>query len=348
MTTRPPVHRSRIKKGVIAPLAVLATTLACVAVGLPAAQATDGPKAVFGTWEWSRFTDANTDPDQPADPDGQTGEENAANVIQIGERYERQVPGTEHESSDWVRHAPPGDGWVQLPGADGEKWVQDKAAWAETVVDQAASTETVEEEAAHWQRYSWTGGPIEEGRTPSFPSADWQPNVEGDPHGVGHAGAYDRSNGSSGKADWFYLEWVPAVTRTIEHPATSHVVHHAAVAHQEFRYQRLAPAHTEYYWSVYERTNTQAAQGVEEPTDPTDPTDPADPSDATDPVHLADPGRPVSDDGAVRADRAQRGITAELAERWQRVIEGKQVEPAEQAWHRLASRARLDRRGALT
>ncbi len=109
MTTRPPVHRSRIKKGVIAPLAVLATTLACVAVGLPAAQATDGPNAVFGKWEWSRFTDASTDPGQPADPDGQTGEENVANVIEIGERFEQQVPGTEHESSDWTRTL---EGWV--------------------------------------------------------------------------------------------------------------------------------------------------------------------------------------------------------------------------------------------
>ena len=179
MTTRPPVHRFRIKKGVIAPVAVLATTLVCVAVGLPSAQATDGPRAVFGTREWSRFTDANADSGQPVYLDGQTGEENVANVIQIGERYERQVPGTEYESSAWVRHAPEGAGWVQLPGADGEKWVQDEKAWTETVVDEAARTETVVDEAAHWQRYSWTVVPSRKaGPRPSRPTTGSQTSRE--------------------------------------------------------------------------------------------------------------------------------------------------------------------------
>ena len=84
------------------------------------------------------------------------------------------------------------------------------------VVDKEAWTEVVEE--AHWQRYSWTGGPHDENTAPAFPSADWQPNVKGDPHGVGVEGAYWRSHGNKGKGDWFYLEMVPAVT--IDHPTT--------------------------------------------------------------------------------------------------------------------------------
>lgn len=84
----------------------------------------------------------------------------------------------------------------------------------ETVVDQPAYDETVFD---YWQRYSWTGGPIADGVVPTFPSDDWQPNVKGDPHNIGKAGAYDVSHGGAGKADWFYLE---AVTKIVHHDAT--------------------------------------------------------------------------------------------------------------------------------
>ncbi len=62
----------------------------------------------------------------------------------------------------------------------------------------------------YWQRYSWTGGPREEDSPPTEvpPHENWQPNVKGDPHDVGQAGPYYRSNGNSGMGDWFYLEWV--------------------------------------------------------------------------------------------------------------------------------------------
>jgi hypothetical protein len=62
--------------------------------------------------------------------------------------------------------------------------------------------------ADHFQRYSWTGGPIPDDPAPAFPDANWQPNVEGDPHGIGHAGAYFVSHGASGGGDWFYLELI--------------------------------------------------------------------------------------------------------------------------------------------
>lgn len=103
-------------------------------------------------------------------------------------------------------------------------------------VPQEAWTETIEHEAVthneevfdHWQRYSWTGGPHTSDNPPPFPDEGWQPNVEGDPHGVGVEGAYFRSNGNSGNGDWFYLEAVTVIvtvvdvaawTETIEHPA---------------------------------------------------------------------------------------------------------------------------------
>lgn len=84
----------------------------------------------------------------------------------------------------------------------------------DTVIDVPAHDEVVKE--AHWQRYSWTGGPHESDDPPAFPSADWQPNVEGDPHGIGVAGPYFRSHGNSGNGDWFYLEQVPAETKHVD------------------------------------------------------------------------------------------------------------------------------------
>lgn len=102
--------------------------------------------------------------------------------------------------------------------------VVDQPAHDETVVVSEAYDETVSE--AGWQRYSWTGGPHAEDDAPGFPSPDWQPNVKGDPHGVGAAGAYYRSNGNSGNGDWFYLEAVPAVV--VHHDEVTEVVHHDA------------------------------------------------------------------------------------------------------------------------
>lgn len=84
------------------------------------------------------------------------------------------------------------------------------------VVDKPAYDETISD--AHWQRYSWTGGPHASDDAPAFPSSDWQANVQGDPHQIGVAGAYFRSNGNSGNGDWFYLEWVDAVV--VHHDAT--------------------------------------------------------------------------------------------------------------------------------
>lgn len=95
---------------------------------------------------------------------------------------------------------------------DGE-WVE---AVYEYVVVTEGYTETVKTQVG-WQRYSWTGGPHEPDTPPAFPGEGWQPNVAGDPHGVGQPGAYYRSNGNSGNGDWFYLEAI-IETVTIDHP----------------------------------------------------------------------------------------------------------------------------------
>lgn len=99
------------------------------------------------------------------------------------------------------------------------------AAYTEIVTPEVPATpgtpaveavyETVVVEAAGWQRYSWTGGPWESETPPAFPSDNWQPNVAGDPHGIGVQGAYFVSNGNSGNGDWFYLEATPEVTEQV-------------------------------------------------------------------------------------------------------------------------------------
>lgn len=86
-------------------------------------------------------------------------------------------------------------------------------AWTETVEHPAVTHEETVTTFDHWQRYSWTGGPVD--GAPAFPSEDWQPNVKGDPHDIGAVGPYFVSHGGSGKGDWFYLEAV-TITETIE------------------------------------------------------------------------------------------------------------------------------------
>jgi hypothetical protein len=104
------------------------------------------------------------------------------------------------ETIEWTTEAP-GDGWYVI------------------------ETRTIVDVEAGWQRYSWTGGPHESDQPPAFPSDDWQPNVQGDPHGIGTPGAYFRSHGNSGNGDWFYLELVPAQT----HEEHRYGLDHAAV-----------------------------------------------------------------------------------------------------------------------
>lgn len=104
-----------------------------------------------------------------------------------------------------------------------------KDAWTEVIehpeVSHLVTVVVVDEEAYdeevfdHWQRYSWTGGPLDDAPTVVPPHPDWQPNVEGDPHGIGSAGAYFVSHGNSGRGSWFYLE---EVTRTVHYPAVTH------------------------------------------------------------------------------------------------------------------------------
>jgi len=139
------------------------------------------------------------------------------------------------ETTGWVTEAPPGDGWTQTD----ERTVTDEAAYDETIIDS---------EAIPAQHYSYKGGPIEGTPTDLPPSDNWQANTTLEPHyqggGVpasnpdgsdyveGDSGLHYTSAGNSGLADWFFFQAAQA--------EQSHVVHHEAVTHQEFMYQKIS------------------------------------------------------------------------------------------------------------
>jgi LPXTG-motif cell wall-anchored protein len=139
------------------------------------------------------------------------------------------------ETTDWVAEPPSGEGWTQTD----ERTVTDEAAYDETIIDS---------EAIPAQHYSYTGGPIEGTPSDLPPSGNWQANTTLEPHyqggGVpasnpdgsdyveGDSGLHYTSAGNSGLAAWFYFQ--------AAQPAQSHVVHHEAVTHQEFIFQRIS------------------------------------------------------------------------------------------------------------
>jgi len=136
------------------------------------------------------------------------------------------------EQTGWLTEAPSADGWVLVD----ERTVTDQEAYDEIIVVS---------EAVPGQHYSYTGGPIE--GTPADPTVDpdsWQANTEQEPPGhyqtannpdgtpyvEGNSGLHYTSHQSEGLADWFYFQApVDEVTE---------VVHHDAVTHREFKYER--------------------------------------------------------------------------------------------------------------
>jgi hypothetical protein len=130
------------------------------------------------------------------------------------------------------------------PGAD-----TDTTRWLPAGSSKHVTKEATEDTEVldHVQRYSLTGGSFPEGGVvPAFPDPgspfSWQPNVQGDPHGVGAPGAYSRSNGASGNTDWFYLEYV---YETVPGEAEE--------------------SHTDYLWQPQSRTFVEGEDCPEEP-----------------------------------------------------------------------------------
>jgi hypothetical protein len=250
---------------------VTATVLACFAAGVPAAQATSeadqsGAAAVFGDWKVSGYTEWTTDATPPADVDGQGGEDNLANVTQIGGLHTKWVTDSSGvETTDWVRESP-GVGWVQID--------------RKIVVDQeyvAASDPAYTDRM--WWNFNGNAKDFGPGNPPPASDGGWHA-TSGNPQSGNHAFEAHTPNqpyfvdAAGGRADWF--RW----TANLE-PGNSG---QQEVTHEEFRFERVTEAqgHHEYRWEILERTNTPADPDIEDPTEPgaENPAEPdGDPSD---------------------------------------------------------------------
>jgi hypothetical protein len=280
MTANTP--RFSMKKRFIAPVAVMATIPAALALALPAQAAgagnepctpSAGTEAAFGEWTPSdKFTDWQESAETPVDPDGQANDDNPLNLMQIGEHQQTEVPGGPGvETSSWVREQPTGDGWS----------IKEQ----KTFTDKSAYDETVSQAVDQW--YHWNGS--FQNTAPAPPPAGGWGMDNGAHNGLMNKPDYapnkvfDASVKGGKNASWFFHGFREAV-----------ILHHDAVSHIEYRYERQVqrPGHTEYRWSIEQRTFTPAEQAVEctpteEPTDgPTEePTD--EPTD-----ELGNPGNP--------------------------------------------------------
>ncbi|MEZ5092068.1 hypothetical protein [Nocardioides sp.] len=251
-------------------LAAVAAALACVAVGLPASQALadTGTDPVLGAWVLTGYTDPQTSPDPPADPDDQSGEDNILNVVQLGERSETVVPGTTvQESTGWVTEQPEGEGWVQVD----ERLVVDQeeiAATPDTWVDRV------------WHVYA---GNNSSDVAPPVDDPHWQA-TGADPQSANHAFenhtpnvpySVDRANDHG--SDWFL--WTATLV-----PGTAA---QEGVAHQEFVFERTVTTadQTLYQWAIYERTNTPGQPGTDDSTETEVQDDNATRQPATSPRH---------------------------------------------------------------
>lgn len=104
--------------------------------------------ASFGPWVWDSFTDWSLSDVTPADPDGEEGEDNPLNLVQIGEGYDRTVIDVEHADA-YVLYFVLG-GEPSLNEADAT-WVREEQApaegWTEfdrrTVTDEEGTPEVV-------------------------------------------------------------------------------------------------------------------------------------------------------------------------------------------------------------
>lgn len=263
MTAARSARRSGTRRGVLASLGVASTVVACVAVGLTAAQATEGTDPAFGEWVFSHVTDPQPDPTPPADPDGESGETNVLNTIELRDRHEDWVPGaTTTETTEWRVDAPPGDGWNVVD--------------QRTVVDQEAVPATPDS----WVDPVWHvyAGNHDSDSAPALDDPKWHPN-SGDPQSANHAFVnhtpmvpyfVDKANGRG--SDWFL--WT--ATLVPGDPGQE------SVTHEEYRYERTVVTEGQmlYSWSVYVRTNLPGEPGEGDPTD-TSPSDAA-PSDVGD------------------------------------------------------------------
>ena len=264
-------NRNRIEAG-LAALALAAAALVAngpvgVAYGDEPCVPSDGTPAAFSEWSWASFTEWQTDLTPPADPDGQDGEDNPANLEQIGEGgamgapFQRTVVDVQATEGDWTE-------WTDDGGQVTTEENVPPDADSDTVRYVPAGT-VDDATAGYWDNsavtfYTWTGGnsgdapPVYSDASQTALHPSWNP-TSGNPQGGEHAGAglyspYETGNGQS-TASWFLKAgvYVPGSEDT------------------DFLWQKQVRTwvpgtdevtHEEYRWSVYTRTYTPGTEPV--------------------------------------------------------------------------------------
>ena len=194
-----------------------------------------GHPAESGAWSWTAFTPWQADPAQPADPDGESGGDNIANVTQIGEGYADTADGAYRQkvSDGWQRFTPwqtdptpPGVAANEEAGhryertVEGEGWTETK-----TVVVKKAWTETIEGAPGVWANFSPNDSQATFVGPPTYPSdqrGTWHHHGDLPPGQAGSDGVYANGNPAKG-GNWFYRE-AGTEAQTIEHPAVTEEV----------------------------------------------------------------------------------------------------------------------------
>lgn len=277
-----------MKNRMMAGLAVAAVSTTLVVVGAASANAADectpsaGSPAQIGAWSWTAFTDWSPSQATPADPDGQSGENNVLNLVQVGEGFGDTADAAYQQkvSDGWQRFTP----WQPSDTAPSVGPNEEAGHRYEQSVGNGDGTEGI---ASVWSVFSPNKeqGPF-----------DGPPSYPGDPRGTWHdkgtlppgqAGPDGVYQNGQGNGDWFYRSH-----GTPGQPETSHT---------EYSWDVYA-FHYEYRWSVYTRTVTPATDPVTCETDPTEPVE------AIDPTEPAEPTTPI-----VPAEQLAVGVQAQTA-----------------------------------
>jgi hypothetical protein len=207
-----------------------------------------GSSGVFTEWRPDGFSAWSAESTAPADPDGQSGEDDPLNLSMVGTPMETRTvidqEATEGQWTDWADSGSPVKSEENTcPGEDTDtvRWLYVGTTAPEVVV--------------HAQHYSWTGGPIDEGDVPPIPPVgSWQANTTQEPHahghgdhvtwldGVGHGLHY---TGEPGNANWFYFqEEVTDVDHLWQKQVREWVPGTPEVTHDEFRWPLLTRTYT--------------------------------------------------------------------------------------------------------
>ncbi len=230
--------------------------------------------ATPGAWSWSEFTLWSTDNTPPADRDGQTGDDNLANLSQIGEgwndtaddAYRTKVDDGWKRFTDWsTNDTAPAVGANEEAGNRSEKVVGNNDAVPATEGTPAVpGIPAVPGKSAVWASFSPNKdqGPLT--GTPSYPSdsrGTWNVTDKIPGGHEGPDGTYSQSGGS-GNGSWFYRSaGTPGTPATEGTPAVPGTSAKAETFHTEYRFEVYA-FHYEYRWSVYERGITEGTEAV--------------------------------------------------------------------------------------